>query len=94
LGESHEVQLRFALHKSGWNRGFDFSRGTVARIALLHARLVFEIYADDQLTDDDDELDEISARCDAATPPPWHSFVEGRDHAGGSSFIKRGEGAA
>jgi hypothetical protein len=64
----------------------------MARIALLHARLVFEIYADDQLTVADEELDEISARCDAATPPPWQSFVEGRDHTSGSSFIKRGDG--
>jgi hypothetical protein len=51
LGEAHEVQLRFSLHKTGWNRGFDFSPRTAARIALLHARLVFEIYADDQLTE-------------------------------------------
>jgi hypothetical protein len=49
LGDLHEVQLRFALHKTGWNRGFDFSPGTAARLALLHARLVFEMYADDQL---------------------------------------------
>ena len=40
------------------------------------------------------ELNEIRARCDAATPPPWRSFVEGRDHTSGSSLIKRGEGAA
>lgn len=40
------------------------------------------------------EFAEIRARCDEATPPPWRSFVEGRDHTGGSSFIKRGEGAA
>jgi hypothetical protein len=94
LGELHEVQLRFALHKTGWNKGFDFSPGTAARIALLHARLVFEIYADDQLAEADEELDEISARCDEATPPPWRSFVEGRDHTSGSSFIMRGEGTS
>jgi hypothetical protein len=39
------------------------------------------------------ELAEISARCDEATPPPWRSIVEGRDHTSGSSFIRRGEGA-
>jgi hypothetical protein len=94
LGELHEVQLRFALHKTGWNKGFDFFPGTAARLALLHARLVFEIYADDQLAEADDDLDEISARCDEATPPPWRSFVEGRDHTSGSSFIMRGDGAA
>ncbi len=40
------------------------------------------------------ELDEIRARCDAATAPPWRSFVEGRDHTSGSSFIMRGEGTS
>jgi hypothetical protein len=30
-------------------------------------------------------------RCDQATPGPWQSFVEGRDHLSGSSFIRTGE---
>jgi hypothetical protein len=55
---------------------------------------VFEIYADDQLAEADDDLDEVSARCDEATPPPWRSLVEGRDHTSGSSFIMRGEGTS
>jgi hypothetical protein len=29
----------------------------------------------------------IRQRCDQATPGPWKSFVEGRDHDSGSSFI-------
>jgi hypothetical protein len=33
------------------------------------------------------ELAEIQARCDRATPGPWTSYVEGRDHVSGSSFI-------
>jgi hypothetical protein len=66
LGESYEVQLRFALHKTGWNRGFDFSPGMVARIARLRARVVIEIYADDHLAESDEELTEIAARCDEA----------------------------
>jgi len=41
----------------------------------------------------DDELREIRARCDAARPGPWRSFVEGRDHTSGSSFIMTGENA-
>jgi len=40
-----------------------------------------------------EELDEIRARCDRATPGPWRSYVEGRDHTGGSTFIMVGEGA-
>lgn len=36
------------------------------------------------------ELAEIQARCDRASPGPWKSMVEGRDHSSGSSFIMRG----
>jgi hypothetical protein len=39
----------------------------------------------DELTDTD--LDEIESRLRAATPGPWQSFVEGRDHTSGSSFV-------
>jgi hypothetical protein len=39
------------------------------------------------------ELEEIFARCNDATPGPWVSYVEGRDHWGGDHFIMRGEGA-
>ena len=35
-----------------------------------------------------DWLDEIEARLAATTPGPWQSFVEGRDHTSGSSFIR------
>ena len=34
------------------------------------------------------ELSEIEARARAATPGPWQSFIEGRDHESGSNFIK------
>jgi hypothetical protein len=40
----------------------------------------------------DRELEEIRLRCEAATPGPWVSFVEGRNHSSGSNFIKTGEG--
>ncbi len=30
----------------------------------------------------------ILERCEAATAGPWKSYVEGRDHESGSSFIK------
>ena len=32
-------------------------------------------------------LEEIERRCEAATPGPWTSYVEGRDHTSGDSFI-------
>jgi hypothetical protein len=35
-----------------------------------------------------EQLRQIAARCDAATPGPWQSFVEGRDHTSGDSFIR------
>ena len=38
------------------------------------------------------ELREIERRVEAASAGPWKSFVEGRDHTSGSSFIMTGEG--
>jgi hypothetical protein len=35
-------------------------------------------------------LEEIRERCEAAAPAPWISFIEGRDHLSGDSFISRG----
>jgi hypothetical protein len=39
----------------------------------------------------DDELNAIRARCNAASPGPWVSYIEGRDHTSGSSFIMTGK---
>lgn len=44
------------------------------------------------MTITDKELEEIKSRCEAATPGPWRSFIEGRDHTSGSNFIMTGEG--
>jgi len=38
------------------------------------------------------ESKEIRGRCEDATPGPWRSFVEGRDHTSGSNFIMTGTG--
>lgn len=38
----------------------------------------------------DEEIEEIRLRNDAASPGPWTSFIEGRDHSRGSSFIMTG----
>lgn len=40
---------------------------------------------------EDQVLDDIEARCFAAKSGPWISYVEGRDHSSGSSFIKTHE---
>lgn len=34
------------------------------------------------------ELQEMLGRCNNATPGPWKSFIEGRDHWSGSDFIQ------
>ena len=34
------------------------------------------------------EINDIKERCDKTTPVPWKSFIEGRDHTSGSSFIR------
>lgn len=35
-----------------------------------------------------EHLREIQSRVDRATTGPWKSFIEGRDHTSGSSFIR------
>lgn len=39
-----------------------------------------------------EELAEIKRRCEAATPGTWTSYIEGRDHSAGTSFIMTGSG--
>jgi hypothetical protein len=34
------------------------------------------------------ELEEMARRCEQVTPGPWVSYIEGRDHTSGDSFIK------
>ena len=37
-------------------------------------------------------FDEVRKRCEAATPGPWISIIEGRDQPlGGDSFVQRGK---
>ena len=37
---------------------------------------------------DDERLEELQRLADGATAGPWQSFVEGRDHTSGDSFIR------
>jgi hypothetical protein len=39
----------------------------------------------------EEELQVIERRCAEATPGPWISYIEGRDHLSGDSFIMAGE---
>lgn len=36
----------------------------------------------------DADLEEIERRVAAASPAPWQSFIEGRDHVAGDDFIR------
>ena len=40
---------------------------------------------EEELTED--ELAAMEARCEAATPGPWQSWIEGRDNFGGDCVI-------
>jgi hypothetical protein len=46
--------------------------------------------SEDKNSEQDIELEAIRRRCENATRGPWRSFVEGRDHTSGSSFIRTG----
>lgn len=41
----HDIQVRFGLHMTGWNKGFSISLKQVAHIAELGASMEFDIYS-------------------------------------------------
>jgi hypothetical protein len=41
----HEIQVRFGLHMTGWNKGLSIPSRQVTRIGELGARMEFDIYA-------------------------------------------------
>jgi hypothetical protein len=41
---------------------------------------------------DDATLDRLIRLSESVDPPPWRSFIEGRDHTSGDSFIMVGPG--
>ncbi|MBG6205882.1 hypothetical protein IWQ49_000529 [Labrenzia sp. EL_126] len=45
---------------------------------------------DDEDAMTEEELASIRQRCEKATSGPWISYIEGRDHSGGSNFIMTG----
>lgn len=50
--------------------------------------MILSMSSRDAMTDD--ELDAAERRALAATPGPWQSLVEGREHDSGDSFIRTG----
>lgn len=47
---------------------------------------------DDRDAMTEEELVSMQQRCEKATSGPWVSYIEGRDHSGGSNFIMTGNG--
>ncbi|CTQ59462.1 hypothetical protein [Roseibium album] len=47
---------------------------------------------DDEDAMTEEELASIRQRCEKATSGTWISYIEGRDHSGGSNFIMTGNG--
>jgi hypothetical protein len=45
LRSKYDIQLRFGIHMTGWNKGLGFSYEQVMRIAQLGAHMKFDIYA-------------------------------------------------
>jgi hypothetical protein len=71
------VARRFAA--LGWNEISQWLKppiGLVRKASPMTERIRIEV------------LDEIERRCAAATQGPWISYVEGRDHTSGDSFIR------
>ena len=45
LSTRHDIQFRFGLHMTGWNKGLSIPLKQVTRIAELRASMEFDIYA-------------------------------------------------
>ncbi|HWA78513.1 MAG TPA: DUF4279 domain-containing protein [Polyangiaceae bacterium] len=45
LARDHELQVRFGVHMSGWNRGFSISTDALARLSRMQVSLEFDLYA-------------------------------------------------
>ena len=45
LNERYTVQVRFAMHFEGWNKGFEFNKILVSRLAAMEVDLEFDIYS-------------------------------------------------
>lgn len=48
LSSRFDVQLRIAIHFTGWDRGFDLTSETVTAMGRLHATVGFDLYGYDE----------------------------------------------
>jgi len=44
LHDKFEIQIRYGIHMSGWNKGFGLSRQIIEWIKILRADIEFDIY--------------------------------------------------
>jgi hypothetical protein len=88
LGEMYDVQLRFGVHMTGWNRGFELSAELAGRIAKLHAKLTFDIYAyedDPSSSSQSTSLHLVPAPSTSARAEELEGMPVGNDTGGASS---------
>lgn len=45
LAEDYQVQLRFGIHMTGWNKGFTISEEALARLSRMRLSFDFDLYA-------------------------------------------------
>jgi len=76
-GGSLQFQARFR-HRTG-RRPEDMHRSPMRRVGVIWSRDCPPF-----------NWPEMERRCDGATVAPWKSYVEGRDHSSGDSFIMTG----
>jgi hypothetical protein len=55
LKTRHKVQIRFGLHMTGWNKGFEISSTLVRRLGKIGVDLEFDIY---EYGEDEDDASE------------------------------------
>jgi len=44
ISDEHDVQLRFGIHMTGWNKGFTISEETMARLSRMRLSFDFDLY--------------------------------------------------
>lgn len=79
-------KIRFLLFAGAVIQGAHLS--SVRPKFLCQSGTVSNADSDNDISDH--ELDEIEGRAVSASPGPWASFVEGRDHLSGDTFIRIG----
>jgi hypothetical protein len=52
LKARYKVQIRFGLHMTGWNKGFELSSTLIRRLAKIGVDLEFDVYAYGEDVDD------------------------------------------